>query len=167
MSGTTVQLSVLDAAYTRLAAGRDAIIVEGAGGLLVPITREVSFATLFRRWDLTLMIVAANRLGMINHTLLTLRVARSLGIEVGGIIVNHLPVDSPDASTDSNLDVLRELVPEVPLIAFPRIEDPYDLTALADAVESSGLAVLLGPRMQSTSALRQAMTEANPITMSS
>jgi dethiobiotin synthetase len=160
-SGTAVNLSLLDEAYSRLAAGRDAIIVEGAGGLLVPITREISFATLFKRWNLTLLIVAANRLGVLNHTLLTLRVARSLGIGVRGIVLNNVPLESPDASVDSNLEVLRQLVPDVPLIAFPRIEESLDLTRLCDVAESSGLGALLESGLRSTQAREPAMTESN------
>ncbi len=76
-AGRPVDLSVLDAAFARLAAGRDAIIVEGAGGLRVPLTQQVSFAELFARWRLGVVIVAANRLGAINHVLLTVDAARA------------------------------------------------------------------------------------------
>jgi dethiobiotin synthetase len=160
-SGTTVNLSLLDDAYSRLAAGRDAIVVEGAGGLLVPITRETSFASLFKRWNLTLLIVAANRLGVLNHTLLTLRVARSLGIPVRGIILNDVPLKSPDASLDSNLEILKQLVRDVPLIAFPRIGEPLDLTRLCDVAESSGLGALLESGLQLPPTRQPAMIESN------
>ncbi len=160
-SGAPVNLSLLDDAYSRLGAGRDVIVVEGAGGLLVPITREASFATLFKKWNLALVIVAANRLGVLNHTLLTLRVARSLGIAVRGIVLNDVPLESPDASVDSNLEVLKQLVPDVPLIAFPRIDEPLDLTRLCDVAESSGLGALLESGLQSTQTRHPAFTESN------
>jgi dethiobiotin synthetase len=160
-SGAPVNLPLLDDAYSRLAAGRDAIVVEGAGGFLVPITREISFATLFKKWNLTLLIVAANKLGVLNHTLLTLRVARSLGIPVRGIILNDVPLKSPDASLDSNLEILKELVPDVPLIAFPRIEEPLDLTRLCDVAESSGLGALLESGLPLTQTRHAAAIESN------
>jgi dethiobiotin synthetase len=160
-SGTTVNLSLLDHAYSRLSSGRNVMVVEGAGGLLVPITRDVSFATLFKRWNLTLLIVAANRLGVLNHTLLTLRVARLLGINIGGIILNHLPVKSPDASVDSNLEVLSQLLPDVPLIAFPSAEEPLDLSRLCDVAESSGLGALLESEIHKRHPRRRALTESN------
>jgi dethiobiotin synthetase len=141
-SGTTINLSLLDDAYSRLSAAREAIVVEGAGGLLVPITREMSFATLFKRWNLTLLIVAANKLGVLNHTLLTLSAAQSRGIRVAGIVLNDVPRESPDASVDSNLAVLRQLLTEVPVIAFPRT-DGFDLSRLVDVVQSCGLGALL------------------------
>jgi dethiobiotin synthetase len=141
-SGTTVNPSLLDDAYSHLSAGRDAIVVEGAGGLLVPITREMSFATLFKRWNLTLVIVAANRLGVLNHTLLTLSAAQSRGLRVAGIVLNDVPVESPDASVDSNLEILQQLITDVPVIAFPRT-DTFDLPRLVDIVQSCGLGELL------------------------
>ena len=62
--------------------GHDVLLVEGAGGLLVPITERVSFDALFARWALDLVVVAANRLGVINHVRLTLAAARAAGLRV-------------------------------------------------------------------------------------
>jgi dethiobiotin synthetase len=141
-SRTTVNISLLDDVYSRLTAGRDAIVVEGAGGLLVPITREISFATLFKRWNLTLVIVAANKLGVLNHTLLTLSAAQSRGIAVAGIVLNDIPLEPLDASVDSNFEVLMQLITDIPVISFPRT-DTFEPSRLVDLVQSSGLGALL------------------------
>jgi dethiobiotin synthetase len=114
-----IDLAVLDAAFAQLSCDADAIVVEGAGGLLVPITREESYATLFGRWNLDLVIVAANRLGVLNHTLLTVHAAREYGLRVRVVVLNTIS-DRPDGLAEStNLAMLRELLPDVSVLPFP------------------------------------------------
>ena len=62
------------------------LLIEGAGGVLVPITRELLQASLFSRWGAPAIVVARTSLGTINHTLLTLEALRRRAIEVLGII---------------------------------------------------------------------------------
>src|SRR5437879_8092184 len=80
--GAHVDLALLDHAVRTASAGADALVIEGAGGLLVPITAGASFDSLFARWETEDIIVAANRLGVINHTRLTLAAARAAGLTV-------------------------------------------------------------------------------------
>ena len=61
------------------------LIVEGAGGLLVPLTEELLFIDLFTRWRLPLILCARTALGTINHTLLSLEAIRARGIELLGV----------------------------------------------------------------------------------
>ncbi|MED1784333.1 dethiobiotin synthase [Brevibacillus fortis] len=78
-----------------IAAGRPlmerypALLVEGAGGLIVPLTRTETMADLAVRLNLPMLIVARAGLGTINHTLLSVWYARELGIEVVGVILNQ------------------------------------------------------------------------------
>ena len=85
-----MDLDALDRAFHALAEGRDAILVEGAGGLLVPLTRDLAYDGLFVGWGLDLVVVAGNRLGTINHTLLTVRAAHDAGLRVRGVVLNAL-----------------------------------------------------------------------------
>ena len=62
------------------------LIVEGAGGILVPITRDILQAELFSRWRAPVIVVARTSLGTINHTLLTLEALKRRAIDVLGII---------------------------------------------------------------------------------
>ncbi|MEO9133166.1 MAG: dethiobiotin synthase [Sphingomonas sp.] len=62
-----------------------ALIVEGAGGVLVPITREILFADLFARWAQPVVLVARTGLGTINHSLLSIEALRSRGVSVLGV----------------------------------------------------------------------------------
>jgi dethiobiotin synthetase len=126
IAGTAIDLAVLDAAFETAKAGADLLIVEGAGGLLVPITREESFASLFARWRLPVVIVAANRLGVINHALLTVRAAEAAGLSIAGIAINEIPPAERDASSASNALILSELLPRIPMWHFPWMAPPID-----------------------------------------
>jgi dethiobiotin synthetase len=87
--GREVDLQRIDRAYRSLSAKRDCMLVEGAGGLLVPVTREASMADLARQFGLPLLIVARGALGTLNHTLLTLEVAVARGLSVRGVVISH------------------------------------------------------------------------------
>jgi dethiobiotin synthetase len=87
----------------------DVVVVEGAGGLLSPITETESVADLATSFGFPLIVVARPSLGTINHTLLTLEAARTRGLKVAGIILNHAtPPDVHDRSLDSNPGELKK-----------------------------------------------------------
>ncbi|HEX3865922.1 MAG TPA: dethiobiotin synthase [Gemmatimonadaceae bacterium] len=160
-ANTVIDLTALDVAVRDADRDADALIVEGAGGLLVPITAVVSFADLFRRWSLDLIVVAANRLGVVNHTMLTVHAARSAGLSVRAIVLtcSTAPGDAvADPSTSTNAEQLRELLsrrtspprgtsaksaaasgPTV-VVELPWIQRVDDLPTLAHYAELSGLA---------------------------
>ena len=151
-AGVTIDPSELDAPFEALSRGRDAVLVEGAGGLLVPLTGEVAFDTLFRRWDAEVILVAADRLGVLNHTRLTVAVAEAAGLTVRGVVLNSgpdphagavSPGDPQEPARETNLDVLRELIPHVPIVHFPRLEDPWDASRAAEVARECGLRALL------------------------
>ena len=98
------------AIYERLAADRDVMLVEGAGGIAVPITWSENFADLARLLNLELILVVGNRLGCINSTVLSLEYAAQRGVRVRGYILNDLePESSPAAQT--NAGSLESLLP--------------------------------------------------------
>jgi dethiobiotin synthetase len=73
------------------------LVVEGAGGVLVPITRGTSFADVFAWWNLPVIVVARTTLGTINHSLLTIEALRARGVTVHGIaFVGHANADNED-----------------------------------------------------------------------
>jgi dethiobiotin synthetase len=145
-AGIEIDLESMNIAYRR-AETRAATVVEGAGGLLVPITPTVSFADLFRLWGLELVVVSANRLGVINHTLLTARAAREYGLHVRAIALNEISPIASDPSALSNADALRMLLPGIPVVSFPWVADAGDISAIAEATRRCGLVdVLLGSR---------------------
>ena len=119
-----VDLARLDAARARVEAGAGALVVEGAGGLLVPFARRVDgaivdFAALAHHWGLGLVVVAANRLGVVNHALLTVREAERRSLPVRVVVLNTVQPGPADVAAATNLALLRELLPGVLLLAFP------------------------------------------------
>ena len=142
--GRTIDIARLDDAVRSASLGRDAVLVEGAGGLLVPVTEHASFDALFARWGLDLVIVAANRLGVINHTRLTLQAARAAGLHVRAVVLNELSMNPADASAAENARLIAELE-RVPVAELPWIARLDDLDAAADLAEHSGLVELIAP----------------------
>jgi dethiobiotin synthetase len=105
--GVEVDVAALDAAFRVLCARHAFVVVEGAGGLLVPAAKDLAMADLAARWSLPLVVVARASLGTINHTRLTLEAARGHGLEVRGLVISH-PGGRPSAADALNLAPLLE-----------------------------------------------------------
>ena len=143
VGGSTIPL--LDAAFARLTAGRDTVIVEDPGGLLAPVAPGMSFDRLARRWGLDLLIVAADRPGLVNHLLLIARAARDAELRVRGIVVNELYADQHGELEGATDGALAGALPGVPLFRFPFVARPLDQSALAAAAAHAGLDALRAP----------------------
>lgn len=142
LAGREISLDQLDGALEALGRGRDTVVIEGVGGLLVPLTRDIWFDALFRRWGAGVIVVALDRLGVINHTLLTVRAARAAGLAVHGVVLNA-GCEPGDTSRQTNRDTLAALLPDTPVITFPPVEHTRNWSALAAAAENAGLDALL------------------------
>jgi dethiobiotin synthetase len=101
----------------------DVVIVEGAGGLLVPLWQRYSYADLARDLGAAVLLVVGARLGAINQALLTVEVAATRGLAVSGLVINH-PAPSEDVATRTLEATLRELAPAPVLAAVRHGEDP-------------------------------------------
>lgn len=128
-------------AYQTLAGRYDHLLVEGVGGLLVPITDTLFAADLCAALGLPLLIVAGNRLGVINQTLLAVEAARARNIPVRAILLNTIGKD--DDATRSNAEALSH-VTDVPVLGpLPRLTSPGDPNAAAEALERLNISLLL------------------------
>ena len=87
--GAMVRLEPIRSALEAARRDADIVLVEGAGGLLVPLAPGLDMAALAAELDLPLLVVARASLGTHNHTLLTLEVARTRGLAVSGVAVSH------------------------------------------------------------------------------
>lgn len=100
--------------HGQIAASKDVMLVEGAGGITVPITWDANYADLALALDLELIVVVANRLGCLNGAALTLDYANRRGLRVAGYILNDVSgEDSP--AVRSNAQSLRRLT-QVPCL---------------------------------------------------
>jgi adenosylmethionine---8-amino-7-oxononanoate aminotransferase len=111
-------------------------VVEGCGGLVVPLAPGYDGRDLCWDLDLPLLVVARPGLGTLNHTALTVEAACDAGLDVLGVIVCHLP-DDPDLAARTNLDALRRHCRAPLLGAVRHVEDADDVDALADAVDAA------------------------------
>jgi dethiobiotin synthetase len=88
----------------KLAEKHDFMIVEGIGGIMVPLTENESVADFAKRAGLPVVIVSTPILGTLNHTLLTVMACKEFGIDIKGIIINKMPKKS---------SVIEQKAPEV------------------------------------------------------
>jgi dethiobiotin synthetase len=95
----------------------DVLIVEGSGGLLVPLGKDFMVADLIKALNCELIVVSRNRLGTINHTLLTVNAARKLSVQ--SIKAVLMDCGHRDDSTATNFEVLHELLAPISIIRFP------------------------------------------------
>lgn len=93
------------------------LIIEGVGGIFVPLTPKISSLDLFKSWNCQWIVVSRHYLGSINHTLLTLEVLKKLHLLILGIVFNGEPnPDSESAILEiSQVPVLGRLLPEANL----------------------------------------------------
>ena len=104
-----VDLAALDDAYTSLLEIHDTVLIEGIGGILVPLKRRFSVADLALRWNVPILIVARPGLGTINHTALTISCARSKGLRIAGFVMNACRPLQGDRSEETNPACIEEL----------------------------------------------------------
>lgn len=88
--GRSIDLDVIMQRYTALAARADVVVVEGAGGFLVPLNEREDFSDLARRLDLPVVLVVGMRLGCLNHALLTQEAIRARGLSIAGWVANRI-----------------------------------------------------------------------------
>jgi dethiobiotin synthetase len=94
--GRALSIPALESWFRSVSAGRRSVLVEGAGGWLVPIAAGTMVSDLAAALGLPVIVVVANRLGCINHALLTIGNIRALGLECRGLILNSLARESGD-----------------------------------------------------------------------
>jgi dethiobiotin synthetase len=114
LENRVVSREELLAGYRKLAAEHQVVIVEGAGGWEVPVAPDFRISDLAKALGLPVLVVAANRLGALNHILLTVNAIRSRGLECAGLVLNQLD-DELDTAMITNKGVIEDLS-GVPLI---------------------------------------------------
>jgi dethiobiotin synthetase len=95
-------------AYRELKRRHECLVVEGVGGLLVPVRLRYTVAHLARRLGLPVLVVSRPTLGTINHTALTVRAARAFGLRILGIVINHAVRGTRDLAVRTNPRAIEE-----------------------------------------------------------
>jgi dethiobiotin synthetase len=146
--GVVIDFARISAAFDRLAAAHDYVIVEGAGGLMVPLAGGLLVADLARQLDLPLLVVARPTLGTINHTVLTCFSAQQMELKVTGVVINNYP-DAPGLAERSAPHHIGSLCGAPVLGIWPHRDDIDEL----DLVE--GLADWLDGQAETDIVLRE------------
>jgi dethiobiotin synthetase len=109
LAGQVIDLEVLRQATRSVAAQYELVLLEGAGGLQVPLTQELTLLDYLEQEGYPLIVVSSPRLGSINHTLSALELASNRGLRVLGIIYNRYQESDPVIAKDSAQVFLRSL----------------------------------------------------------
>ncbi len=139
-AGEVVDLARIDQAYKRASEGASAgwthpyaapgfVLVEGVGGLLVPVTDDTTMADLAAKWKLPLLLVARPGLGTLNHIALTVGEARRRGLDVVGIVLSRWS-DRPDVATRVQPDEFERMT-DVPVLGRLPNLDGFDVSELS------------------------------------
>jgi len=119
----SISITAIKKAYYSLYTHYDAVIVEGIGGLMVPLKRNYFVVDLAKEIGLPLIVVAKPGLGSINHAMLTVRSALKDALKVAGIIINYSNPPENSLAEETNPQLLKQISP-VPLIGiFPFLKN--------------------------------------------
>lgn len=137
MEGRKLTVSDLVEHVSALEEGSDLLVVEGAGGLMVPIQENRMMIDLVERLGYPVLLVGRTRLGTVNHTLLSVSALRARNIEIAGIV---LSCSFPEAGPEEDYtprDIAR-LVGDIPVLVLPFLnaDDSKNPERIADVMES-------------------------------
>jgi len=108
--------------YQKLAAKHDFMIVEGIGGIMVPLTKKHYVAHFAKLLGLPTLIISGPKLGTINHTLLTVKVCRDFGLNILGIIINGMPSEASRLKTQT-IETISQLSKQRILSIIPLLKN--------------------------------------------
>jgi len=126
IEGIKIEKLRIVSAYKRFLKKYDVTIVEGAGGIMVPVYKKYLFLDLAEDLGLPLLIVSRPGLGTINHTLLTITAARNRGLDVAGVVINYAIKARKGRSEKTNPEVIEKLGGVPVLGIIPYIKSPAD-----------------------------------------
>lgn len=121
LEGKTISPEAIDADTQELARRHDLVLVEGAGGLMVPLTDDLLTIDYVASRNIPLILVTTSKLGGINHALMSIEVCKTHGVDLRVIVFNRLPGDE-DVMADDSLAEIRKfavkLFPDAQIIDF-------------------------------------------------
>jgi len=148
--GRELDVEALARSTEAAAAGCDLLLVEGVGGLLVPLTRRQTVRDLLRRLDAEVVIAALAGLGTIGHTALTVEAARDAGLRLLGVVLVDVAGEGDPAFVAENAAQIGDQCGVPVLGVLPHLGDAADVDALAGAAGALDLVPLTSPRREVT-----------------
>jgi dethiobiotin synthetase len=118
LAGETISLQRIGDAYVALAARADRVVVEGAGGFLVPLNEREDFGDLARLLELPVVLVVGMRLGCLNHALLTAEAVQRRGLRFAGWVANRLDATTPAVEQNAQTLCKRLDAPLLGIVPF-------------------------------------------------
>jgi dethiobiotin synthetase len=147
LSASEIDMKEVDTAEIRkafnvLSANYSAMIVEGIGGLMVPVKKDYYVVDMAKEFGLPLLLVARPGLGTVNHTMLSIRCALNEGLEVAGVIFNYSKPPEESLAEKTNPKLLAQICP-VPIICiFPYLSNLDEDSIAMAAIKNLDLEVL-------------------------
>ncbi|MCA9401841.1 MAG: dethiobiotin synthase, partial [Candidatus Omnitrophica bacterium] len=115
--GKTLDLTFIQEAFDRLSRKYDYLLIEGAGGLMVPFSEEYSTLDFIHQFQLDVLVVSRLSLGTINHSLLTLEVLKQQGIPIKGVLFNEGKHFAQGVAEQTNPEIIQKLG-DVPILGI-------------------------------------------------
>jgi dethiobiotin synthetase len=140
-----VDWALIDRSLQQMSATSGVMIVEGVGGVAVPLAEQITVLNLAHWLRLPAIVVARPGLGTINHTLLTLAALRAAGVDIAGVVINRYPAEDPGLAEETNADAIEKwggtpvlcIVPNEPV---KRSSVPVEISDAVDRVDWATLA---------------------------
>jgi len=119
LAGISISFDHISSSFNSLAAGAHFTLVEGAGGILAPLSETTYIIDLIVHLNLPVIVVTSPNLGTLNHTFLTLRVLRESGLHIAGIIVNDIDNTRESYILQENQRMIRQHTAPIPFATIP------------------------------------------------
>ena len=135
-AGELIEPKVIVDAYQKLlATGVDTLLVEGAGGIYVPIVDDYTMLDLMKDLGIPVIIVGTVELGSINHALLSINALKNAGLDIAGIVLNKVP-QKPSLIEQDNIETIQKLG-NVPLLGVINTLDNPSADSLFTQINTS------------------------------
>ncbi len=142
IEGIPIDLEEIKKAYRKLSKDYETVVVEGIGGLLVPIKRDYFVLNLARDFGLPIIIVSRPGLGTLNHTMLTVNYAIKEGLNVAGIIIDYTHPYKDTLAEDTNTQILKQISPAPIIGVFPFLKDLESSTIETAVVKNLDIEII-------------------------
>lgn len=121
IDNTIIDFQKIDKSTATLKNNFEYVLLEGAGGIYVPLNRKETIMDFITNRDYPVIVVTSTKLGSINHTLLTIETLKKNNIKIAGIVYNRYPEDNEKISEDS-IKTIKRFYPKIPIVDFPKID---------------------------------------------